>query len=93
MTCYIFNFLNRDMVRGRRSGRVSTSIGRGSTRIGTTSPSTPVVPSTGTASPSTPVIPPMDRLPDPASSVTFPIPITTRGREPSVAQLTSLEGG
>ncbi|MQM13894.1 hypothetical protein Taro_046821 [Colocasia esculenta] len=40
------------MVYGGRSGRVSTSVGRGSA-----SPSTPVVPATGTASPSTPVIP------------------------------------
>ncbi|MQM11977.1 hypothetical protein Taro_044889 [Colocasia esculenta] len=45
------------MVRGGRSGRVSTSLGRGSTRIGSVSPSTPVVPTTGTASPSTPVVP------------------------------------
>ncbi|MQL98832.1 hypothetical protein Taro_031552 [Colocasia esculenta] len=40
------------MVRGGRSGRVSTSVGRGSA-----SPSTPVIPATGTASPSTPVVP------------------------------------
>ncbi|MQL79004.1 hypothetical protein Taro_011438 [Colocasia esculenta] len=56
MTCYIFIFLNRDMVRGGHSGRVSTSIGRGSTRIGSASPSTSVVPTTGSASPSTPVV-------------------------------------
>ncbi|MQL86534.1 hypothetical protein Taro_019063 [Colocasia esculenta] len=47
MTCYIFIYLNRDMVRGGRSRRVSTYIGRGSA-----SPST-----TGTASPSTSVVP------------------------------------
>ncbi|MQM07007.1 hypothetical protein Taro_039840 [Colocasia esculenta] len=54
---------------GGRSGRVSTSVGRGSTRIGSASPSTPViletrsaspfmsvVPATGTASPSTPSV-------------------------------------
>ncbi|MQL73996.1 hypothetical protein Taro_006350 [Colocasia esculenta] len=29
MTCYIFIYLNRDMVRGGRSRRVSTSVGRG----------------------------------------------------------------
>ncbi|MQM16411.1 hypothetical protein Taro_049368 [Colocasia esculenta] len=45
------------MVRGGRSRRVSTSVGRGSTRIGSASPSTPVVPARGSASPSTPVIP------------------------------------
>ncbi|MQL75100.1 hypothetical protein Taro_007459 [Colocasia esculenta] len=48
------------MVRGRRSRRVSTSVGRGFASLsttGTTSPSTPVVPATGTASPSTPVVP------------------------------------
>ncbi|MQL84034.1 hypothetical protein Taro_016538 [Colocasia esculenta] len=48
------------MVRGGRSRRVSTSVGRGSvspSMTGTASLSTPVVPSTGTASPSTPVIP------------------------------------
>ncbi|MQM03207.1 hypothetical protein Taro_035985 [Colocasia esculenta] len=48
MTCYIFIYLNRDMVRGGRSGRVFTSAGRGSA-----SSSTP-----GTASPTTPVAPP-----------------------------------
>ncbi|MQM18622.1 hypothetical protein Taro_051617 [Colocasia esculenta] len=44
MTCYIFIVLNRDMVRGGRSGRGSTSsgapstyIGRGSTPIGSAS--------------------------------------------------------
>ncbi|MQM15158.1 hypothetical protein Taro_048098 [Colocasia esculenta] len=46
------------MVRGGQSGRVSTSVGRGSTRIGTASPSTPVVPPTGTASPTPPVASP-----------------------------------
>ncbi|MQL70942.1 hypothetical protein Taro_003234, partial [Colocasia esculenta] len=45
------------MVRGGRSGRVSTSVGRGSTRIRSASPSTPVVPATGSASPSTSVVP------------------------------------
>ncbi|MQL89450.1 hypothetical protein Taro_022024 [Colocasia esculenta] len=45
------------MVRGGQSERVSTSVGRGSTRIGSASPSTPVVPATGYASPSTPVVP------------------------------------
>ncbi|MQL96648.1 hypothetical protein Taro_029326 [Colocasia esculenta] len=47
----------RDMVRGGRSGRVSNSVGRGSTRIGSASPFTPVVPATGSASRSTPVVP------------------------------------
>ncbi|MQM07759.1 hypothetical protein Taro_040606 [Colocasia esculenta] len=46
----------RDMVHGGRSGRVSTSVGRGSTRIGSTSPSTPVVTATGSASPSTSIV-------------------------------------
>ncbi|MQM02924.1 hypothetical protein Taro_035694 [Colocasia esculenta] len=56
MTCYIFIYLNRDMVRGGRSRTVSTSIGRGSaspSTTGTASPSMLVVPATGTASPST----------------------------------------
>ncbi|MQM10420.1 hypothetical protein Taro_043313 [Colocasia esculenta] len=60
MTCYIFIYLNRDMVRGGQSRTVSTSIGRGSaspSTTGTASSSTPVVPTTGTASPSTPVVP------------------------------------
>ncbi|MQL96245.1 hypothetical protein Taro_028913, partial [Colocasia esculenta] len=57
MTCYIFILLNRDMVRGGQSGRVSTSIGRGSTRIGFASPSMAVVLTTGSAFPSTPVVP------------------------------------
>ncbi|MQM20468.1 hypothetical protein Taro_053488 [Colocasia esculenta] len=60
MTCYIFIYLNRDMVRGGRSRTVFTSVGRGSaspSTTGTASPSTPVVPVTGTASPSTPVVP------------------------------------
>ncbi|MQL91165.1 hypothetical protein Taro_023771 [Colocasia esculenta] len=39
MTYYIFIYLNRDMVRGGRSRRVSTSVGRGSA-----SPSTPRLP-------------------------------------------------
>ncbi|MQL85313.1 hypothetical protein Taro_017830 [Colocasia esculenta] len=65
MTCYIFIYLNRDMVRGGRSRTVSTSVGRGSATPSTTgsaspsmstSPSAPVVPVTGTASPSTPVV-------------------------------------
>ncbi|MQL79074.1 hypothetical protein Taro_011519, partial [Colocasia esculenta] len=38
------------MVRGERSERVSTSVGRGSMRIGTASPSTPVILATGSAS-------------------------------------------
>ncbi|MQM04377.1 hypothetical protein Taro_037182 [Colocasia esculenta] len=61
MTCYIFIYLNRDMVRGGRSRTVSTSVGRGSaspSTTGTASPSTPVVPTTGTASPTTRVAPP-----------------------------------
>ncbi|MQL93078.1 hypothetical protein Taro_025710 [Colocasia esculenta] len=64
MTCYIFIYLNRDMVRGGRSRTVSTSVGRGSaspSTKGTASPSTPVVPATSirTASPSTMrVVPP-----------------------------------
>ncbi|MQL84720.1 hypothetical protein Taro_017234 [Colocasia esculenta] len=61
MTCYIFIYLNRDMVRGGRSRRVSTSVGRGSASPSTpwtASPSTPIVPTTGTASPTTPVAPP-----------------------------------
>ncbi|MQM02870.1 hypothetical protein Taro_035641 [Colocasia esculenta] len=56
MTCYIFIYLNRDMVRGGRSRTVFTSIGRGSASPSTTetaSPSTPVVLVTGTASSST----------------------------------------
>ncbi|MQL99775.1 hypothetical protein Taro_032509, partial [Colocasia esculenta] len=60
MTCYIFIYLNRDMVRGGRSRRVSTFVGQGFASPSTTwtaSPSTPVVPTTGTASPSTPVVP------------------------------------
>ncbi|MQM11835.1 hypothetical protein Taro_044747 [Colocasia esculenta] len=60
MTCYIFIYLNGDMVREGRSRTVSTSVGRGSaspSTTGTASPSTPVVPATGTASPSTPVVP------------------------------------
>ncbi|MQM09731.1 hypothetical protein Taro_042608, partial [Colocasia esculenta] len=59
MTCYIFIYLNRDMVRGGRSRTVSTSVGRGRVTPSTTgsaSPSAPVVPATGTASPSTPVV-------------------------------------
>ncbi|MQM22553.1 hypothetical protein Taro_055606 [Colocasia esculenta] len=60
MTCYIFIFLNRDMVREGRSGRVSTSVGRVvrlPVHAGSASPSTPVIRVTGSASPSTPVIP------------------------------------
>ncbi|MQM11702.1 hypothetical protein Taro_044611 [Colocasia esculenta] len=60
MTCYIFIYLNRDMVCGGRSRTVSTSVGRGSASPSTTgsaSPSTLVRPSTGTASPSTSVVP------------------------------------
>ncbi|MQM23591.1 hypothetical protein Taro_056657 [Colocasia esculenta] len=48
------------MVRGGRSQRVSTFVGRGSasrSTTGTASPSTPAVPATGTASSSTPVVP------------------------------------
>ncbi|MQL74837.1 hypothetical protein Taro_007202 [Colocasia esculenta] len=48
------------MVRGGRSRRVSTSVGRGSaspSTTGTASPSMPVVPATRTASSSTPVVP------------------------------------
>ncbi|MQL83439.1 hypothetical protein Taro_015926 [Colocasia esculenta] len=65
MTCYIFIYLNRDMVRGGRSQTISTSVGRGFATPSTTgsasqstsaSPSAPVVPATGTASPSTPVV-------------------------------------
>ncbi|MQL97154.1 hypothetical protein Taro_029839 [Colocasia esculenta] len=59
MTCYIFIYLNRDMVRRGQSRRVSTYVGRGSaspSMTGTASPSTPVVPTTGTASPSMPVV-------------------------------------
>ncbi|MQM14206.1 hypothetical protein Taro_047137 [Colocasia esculenta] len=59
MTCYIFIYLNRDMVRGGRSRTVSTSVSRGSATPSTTgsaSPSASVVPATGTASPSTPVV-------------------------------------
>ncbi|MQL77837.1 hypothetical protein Taro_010254 [Colocasia esculenta] len=59
MTCYIFIYLNRDMVRGGRSRTVSTSIGRGSATpftTGSASLSAPVVRATGTASPSTPVV-------------------------------------
>ncbi|MQL97872.1 hypothetical protein Taro_030571 [Colocasia esculenta] len=96
MTCYIFIYLNRDMVRGGQSRTVSTSIGRGSA-----SPST-----TGTALPSTSVVPAKDltyiqlcreclpvhasrpgdrdRLPvDHVSSATFPFFLTTRGGEPA----------
>ncbi|MQM23052.1 hypothetical protein Taro_056113 [Colocasia esculenta] len=60
MTCYIFIYLNRDMVRRGQSRTVSTFVGRGSaaqSTTGTAFPSTPVVPVTGTASPSTPVVP------------------------------------
>ncbi|MQL95268.1 hypothetical protein Taro_027927 [Colocasia esculenta] len=60
MTCYIFIYLNRDMVRGGQSRTVFTSVGRGSASLpttGTASPSTPVIPVTGTTSPSTPVVP------------------------------------
>ncbi|MQL67846.1 hypothetical protein Taro_000105 [Colocasia esculenta] len=56
MTCYIFIYLNRDMVHGGLSQTVSTSVGRGSassSTTGTASPSTLVVPATGTASPLT----------------------------------------
>ncbi|MQM12834.1 hypothetical protein Taro_045755 [Colocasia esculenta] len=62
MTCYIFIYLNRDMVRGGRSRTVSMSVGRGSatpSTTGTASPSTSVVHATGTASPpSTRAVPP-----------------------------------
>ncbi|MQM13530.1 hypothetical protein Taro_046454 [Colocasia esculenta] len=76
------------MVRGGQSGRVSISVGRGSTRIGTASPftpvipatdiwtaspSTPVVPTTGTASPSTPVIPATGTA-SPALPIASPFP-------------------
>ncbi|MQM18041.1 hypothetical protein Taro_051025, partial [Colocasia esculenta] len=60
MTCYIFNYLNRDMVRGGRSRTIFTSVDRGSaspSTTGTASPSTPVIPVIGTASPSMPVVP------------------------------------
>ncbi|MQM05393.1 hypothetical protein Taro_038204 [Colocasia esculenta] len=55
------------MVRGGRSGRVSTSVGRGSA-----SPDRLPVHADCPSN--------RDRLPDPANSVTFPIPITTRGK-------------
>ncbi|MQL75836.1 hypothetical protein Taro_008192 [Colocasia esculenta] len=63
------------MVRGGRSGRVSTSVGRGSTSpstpivpmIGTASPSTPVVPATGTASPTPPIASPFPSQSPPGS--------------------------
>ncbi|MQM10813.1 hypothetical protein Taro_043712 [Colocasia esculenta] len=61
MTCYISIYLNRDMVRGGRSRRVSTSVGRGSassSATGTASPSTPVILATWTATPTTRVAPP-----------------------------------
>ncbi|MQL90925.1 hypothetical protein Taro_023541 [Colocasia esculenta] len=61
MICYIFIYLNRDMVRGGRSQTVSTSVGRGSaspSTTGTASPSTSILPSTGTACPTTRVAPP-----------------------------------
>ncbi|MQL81923.1 hypothetical protein Taro_014395 [Colocasia esculenta] len=61
MTCYIFINLNRDMVCGGWSRRVSTYVGRGSAPPSTTrtaSLSTPVVPTTGTAFPTMPVAPP-----------------------------------
>ncbi|MQL99602.1 hypothetical protein Taro_032327 [Colocasia esculenta] len=73
------------MVSGRRSGRVSTSIGQGPTypstpvvlAIRTTSPSTPVVPVAGTASPFTPVVPAIETASPstpvvPAAGTTFP---------------------
>ncbi|MQL88735.1 hypothetical protein Taro_021300 [Colocasia esculenta] len=58
MTCYIFIYLNRDMVRGGQSGRVSTSVGRGSASLSTPGTASPSTPATGTASPTTPVVPP-----------------------------------
>ncbi|MQM03818.1 hypothetical protein Taro_036609, partial [Colocasia esculenta] len=58
MTCYIFIYLNKDMVRGGRSGRVSTSGGRGSASSSTPGNASPSTPATGTASPTTPVAPP-----------------------------------
>ncbi|MQM13576.1 hypothetical protein Taro_046502 [Colocasia esculenta] len=86
MTCYIFIYLNRDMVRRGRSRTVFTSVGRGSA-----SPST-----TGTMPPrprrsSRDCLPvhagrpdDRDRLPvDHASSATFPFFLTTRGGEPA----------
>ncbi|MQL76977.1 hypothetical protein Taro_009371 [Colocasia esculenta] len=58
MTCYILIYLNRDMVRGGRSGRVSTSAGRGSTSSSMPGIASPSTPATRTASPTTPVAPP-----------------------------------
>ncbi|MQM05845.1 hypothetical protein Taro_038661 [Colocasia esculenta] len=62
-----------DMVRGGRSGRVSTSVGRGSRRMGSASPSTPVVPTTGTTSSSTPVVPATGTA-SPTTPVASPFP-------------------
>ncbi|MQM01715.1 hypothetical protein Taro_034471 [Colocasia esculenta] len=64
------------MVRGGRSGRVSTSVGRGSTRIGFASPSTPVVLTTGSASPCTPVFPAIDNFAGTTSPMT-PVVLAT----------------
>ncbi|MQM08407.1 hypothetical protein Taro_041257 [Colocasia esculenta] len=58
MTCYIFIYLNRDMVREGRSGRVSTSVGRESASPSTPGTASPSMPATGTASPTTLVAPP-----------------------------------
>ncbi|MQM06958.1 hypothetical protein Taro_039790 [Colocasia esculenta] len=75
MTCYIFIYLNRDMVRGGRSRTIFTSVGQGSaspSTTGTASPSTPVVPVTGTASPSTTRVAPPFPSSSPPGTCMFP---------------------
>ncbi|MQL82958.1 hypothetical protein Taro_015447 [Colocasia esculenta] len=95
------------MVRGGRSGRGSASsgapstfVGRGSTPIGSTSRlTTPVVPATGFTSPTTLVRLsdyagcPGDRVRHSPSSVTCPIPFSSRGKidpGPASRYITSL---
>ncbi|MQL71571.1 hypothetical protein Taro_003888 [Colocasia esculenta] len=93
MTCHIYIYLNRDMVRGGQSQTVSTPVGRGSaspSTIGIASSSMPVVPATDLTyiqlcRDCLPVHAgrpsDRDRLPvDHASSATFPFFLTTRGK-------------
>ncbi|MQL76636.1 hypothetical protein Taro_009028 [Colocasia esculenta] len=101
MTCCIFIYLNRDMVRGGRSRTVSTSVGRGSaspSTTGTASPSTPVVQATGTASPSTPVVQETDiRTASPSTTRVVPpfpssLPPEVESQHPAVEEGPQLPG-
>ncbi|MQL76642.1 hypothetical protein Taro_009042 [Colocasia esculenta] len=99
MTCCIFIYLNRDMVRGGRSRMVSTSVGRGSaspSTTGTASPSTPVVQATRTASPAMPVVQATGTASPPTMRVVPPFPSSSppevESQHPAVEEGPQLPG-